>query len=777
MKKITYLVIAILLFTVVFAVEDPVRIFAKNNLLEYTSDQCVNICGCGYYPPPIVWPSDISQACSNLNSPGWLPAVFPNYETNGQRVTQKSCFEQCRYHPQCFNVRPELISSLANRIGREGNPQAGNNPEFGGAQGPGLLDVGESCQGESYESTGRKIECTDDFEGCVIEVKQGPSCQVIENSNLLECDTNEKREIGTCNYLECEEQFRQMTCERNPDGSIPMIPDPNNPNVMIPKPRGDEDPCCDKDDDGFCDWLTSDWSKLNLNLLDEQDCDDDDPEINPDVVEIGSLCLDNIDNNCNDLIDKEEESCSNCEGGDPLCNSITEKRPLESEYQYMSVNSGEFKLYYYGEIRRLMCSGGETTEKQSECVSYTEIGDIVECLGVDLNWGSDLMARRITESDKNKLCNNLQCQYICNDFQLEWVDEIDCNPCEPSSSCPYLYSVTKDGLKLEEDIIVAQLFKFMEEPFYTKLNNYDASIGKLVIYEHLDELSHINQIELIKVEHPKYTEALIDSAGFIHTIKNPEKVFCVDNIGNDCTSMIEKQDAKLSIGSRETEFGELDYEVIIDSKSYGKEAWAQSNAGLGFMELELPQNDAKTGKLVIAFSYSGKNDVYEELYKKLAKVDKLLVSLSLIDNPFVESIFKEKYKDYFYRRIVIEYLNDGEWKHYPNKEDYNLHTLPYKKTVVPLDLNIIKENKIRIVQRESFVYDYIAVDFSDNEIISEVTIPLVNNDKLLQHDDKEILLQQDEFIELEFEKSKTNSENAVSYFLKSVGYYQPGVKK
>ena len=41
MKKITYLVIAILLFTIVFAVENPVRIFAKKKQdARFNEDPC-----------------------------------------------------------------------------------------------------------------------------------------------------------------------------------------------------------------------------------------------------------------------------------------------------------------------------------------------------------------------------------------------------------------------------------------------------------------------------------------------------------------------------------------------------------------------------------------------------------------------------------------------------------------------------------------------------------------------------------------------------------------
>ncbi|MBW1808591.1 MAG: DUF2341 domain-containing protein [Deltaproteobacteria bacterium] len=42
------------------------------------------------------------------------------------------------------------------------------------------------------------------------------------------------------------------------------------------------------------------------------DCDDQNAQINPGILEIGTLCEDQIDNNCNDLIDDQETVCQPC---------------------------------------------------------------------------------------------------------------------------------------------------------------------------------------------------------------------------------------------------------------------------------------------------------------------------------------------------------------------------------------------------------------------------------------------------------------------------------
>ena len=122
------------------------------------------------------------------------------------------------------------------------------------------------------------------------------------------------------------------------------------------------------------------------------------------------------------------------------------------------------------------------------------------------------------------------------------------------------------------------------------------------------------------------------------------------------------------------------------------------------------------------------------------------------------------------KNIVIEYLDNGQWKTYPN--NHHLHSDVYKKTIIPLDMEIIKENKIRLYQRSIYVFDYIAIDYSLDEIYSVEYFKPINQEQLEDADDSEILMELDDFIELNFPKVEGDS-----FFLMSKGYYLPGKNK
>jgi len=335
-----------------------------------------------------------------------------------------------------------------------------------------------------------------------------------------------------------------------------------------------------------------------------------------------------------------------------------------------------------------------------------------------------------------------------------------------AGSCPFLYSKTNEGYKLEEDIFPGQTEEFMSNPYYTKLKNFDPNNLKFLVYEHLDETSYIDQAELITVEHPEGTEVMSDVLGRFYTIKSPESVFCIDDKGIDCTKMLANQDAEIKSDSRTTKFGMLENTHEIAEASFGKEAWAQATSDdtVGYMELELPETEAKQAKLIVGFSRNSKKVIPD---KPELKKDILKEVLSNID--YFAKRYKEEYKDKYQRNVIIQYLDKGVWKTYPLQDDYNIHTEVYKIVVIPIDLSIVKENKIRILQRSVYAFDYIAVDYSEDEIISVDRQKPTNIKNLEFADDSESILKKDDYLELSFEPRQTK--NKQSYFFMSKGYY------
>ena len=182
----------------------------------------------------------------------------------------------------------------------------------------------------------------------------------------------------------------------------------------------------------------------------------------------------------------------------------------------------------------------------SEDYSYTEANyqeEISKC-----DWG-DISYNNM----RNALVTSQKCCNGFDDLTSNWYQLIDGDlyingeKCS-DRSCPFVYSKTDEGYKLEEDIIVRQTESFMSNPFFTELEYYDLKENKLLIYEHLNELSYLDQIQLVAVKH-NY-DAVVDVLGNFYTINNPQKVECVDDIGRDCTKMLEKEDAKIKTKSR-----------------------------------------------------------------------------------------------------------------------------------------------------------------------------------------------------------------------------------
>ncbi|MCP4870565.1 MAG: hypothetical protein GY898_17820 [Proteobacteria bacterium] len=83
--------------------------------------------------------------------------------------------------------------------------------------------------------------------------------------------------------------------------------DPCNPWVFPNAPEvcnGVDDDCDAIIDDGFD--LDLDGAQLAQECADGTDCDDEDPEIGPDVQEV---CDDGLDNDCDGLTDRYDDAC------------------------------------------------------------------------------------------------------------------------------------------------------------------------------------------------------------------------------------------------------------------------------------------------------------------------------------------------------------------------------------------------------------------------------------------------------------------------------------
>ncbi len=301
--------------------------------------------------------------------------------------------------------------------------------------------------------------------------------------------------------------------------------------------------------------------------------------------------------------------------------------------------------------------------------------------------------------------------------------------------CPYLYSITKDGKVFEETLLEVQFSSKMNLPYYSRLDNYDPDVRKIQISEPFFETAYIDSIKLFKVNE----DVLVTSTGDFYSVKEPQPVLCKSKNGDDCTALISKEDS-----SYYSPFNKLDSRVIKPS-DYGVNAYITENIDINdestykdYLELTLPK---KNGKLIVSYSLNPKLASFESRLVEDIK-DILPIVYSSIENSFIADKVNKKLFDVGFAHLQ-EY--DGEWK--DTGEQFISYT--QKEAVLPFD-----SNKVRIEFLSGmYVFDYIAVDYSDAKIIVE-EMPLKTDIKdLKEQDDSYIILSKGDSLEIEFERS------------------------
>ena len=353
-----------------------------------------------------------------------------------------------------------------------------------------------------------------------------------------------------------------------------------------------------------------------------------------------------------------------------------------------------------------------------------------------------------------------------------------------SIPCPIYSSWNGSDYIFEAEGLLGQLNRQMESTTYDRLNQVAEDNGKIkvMISEVVPEILYLDQAELIAVDHPLGTEIYADAEGNPHTIRRDElkSVLCRDMFGDDCSSLIEKEDEKPLRPSSSLEGGLVSSRSNTDPPpiEYTGNAWVSDikSIDLGketedYLYLTLPEsNGASTAKLLISGSDTGLMSFSEYSIFALGK-DNLPLVYSAIDNTIFGRIMEEKIMGS--ARLTIQVLDeDGEWVDYPETFE-NAILGAYKTILLPLETSLIKDNQIRI-RMTAFAYmiDYIGIDYSADEPVS-LSYSKPGIEKLDEIDGSRYVLPEGEHIELVFDAPEKTPGMSRTYLLATTGYYHP----
>lgn len=333
-------------------------------------------------------------------------------------------------------------------------------------------------------------------------------------------------------------------------------------------------------------------------------------------------------------------------------------------------------------------------------------------------------------------------------------------------NCPQVYVNNNGQYEFQSGVYSGAIHSALERTDYLALpgitpvnNKYQFRIGNVP-----NEEQFINQVQLMKVEHPADVKVLADRHGKILTYKNTlSPVSAKYDDGADVTAQLKFTDGQ-------------DY--LFDSKANTD----------GFSSVTMNFNKpagANKGKLLVhAGNSNWSGYLFKEFvslfggsYEKWRKQQELTASPNAeqwqIDQGLPMKVFVETEKGWQY---VDHFALTGN--------------TASRDMIMEIDLTSIKKDKVNIKIESAFQFwnlDMAVMDFSDNAAVTSIIlnpVTVVKNNKednrgqLLQKDTAYSHLLNDDYINLEYNAS-VSSGNA-SFFLVSTGYYHtkpPASKK
>lgn len=327
------------------------------------------------------------------------------------------------------------------------------------------------------------------------------------------------------------------------------------------------------------------------------------------------------------------------------------------------------------------------------------------------------------------------------------------------SSCPFVYVNDGETYAFNGEIYPGAILPNLERDDYLKLNGIKDSNGfyNLKITNELKEIQNTDLTELIVVNHPENSLALMDQKGEIYTLQNetqPINAYCNDfKVSTKPFLTADKEYYSFNTSESTTKPNE----VVLEFDNHQK-------SDLGKLHLNLKNTywmDYMYGKFNEQFG-----SYYNVFHKKQRKQPREIC---------------EKWRSEQYIPLTVYVKQDKEWKFLENIN--TVGPLSARDIVIPVPLTADKKVQIKLVSGYMFWdLDYAGMDFSKNQNIKQTNLkPSSATDEngnnvtsLLSEKDKKYLVQPsigNEVI-LNFAAVKPSPNSKQSFFFKTNGYYE-----
>ncbi len=448
--------------------------------------------------------------------------------------------------------------------------------------------------------------------------------------------------------------------------------------------------CADVNDDGIVNeddvlcmraFLTGD----RLNWLVCLDCEENMP---PDAYG-AEICADGLDNDCDGEIDPPELcSCNPNTPCDMKRDADGGTSPGVSDGNYMVCRDLSWDHTGY----RWVSKGQLTCDQSRQCETIECDGSSKTCSGASTRsgkWYSGGLPEEICGDGWDNDCEG-------GDEACDIDDEDD------GCGCLYVYSISDDGSSLDHLAYPFSVLPSWEEYSYGTMRSLSpASDGtlRLRLSEELPEISYVNNVRLLAVDHPSNVEVMPDADGNLHTLQDKRPVTsCVTEDGSDCTSLVESEGSgEYLLALEEVQKSELDdiYDELV-------------------LTFEKPES-AKGAKIILRGRESGLiTFIWWSMLERIGRnnMDEFLSGLE--GDSLVSALF-ERAADQK-AKVSIGVWDGSAWRYLASEYlAFSKHG-NMGEILIPVNgLPHSRELKIKLVYAVgTFAIDYAAADYSDD---------------------------------------------------------------
>ncbi len=335
-------------------------------------------------------------------------------------------------------------------------------------------------------------------------------------------------------------------------------------------------------------------------------------------------------------------------------------------------------------------------------------------------------------------------------------------------SCPFIYTFDGTAYHFRGELFGGAVYSSLERDDFMPLPGWCPVEDKYIlkISNKLLERSHINLAELIIIEHPENTHALIDRHGNMHTVNNPQPAYSAysDN-HSDYTQSLEIIDNDLYIFNDES-----------ISYTPGQGQFELSSIELSF---EKPEN-VKAGKLLIHAKNSLWGDYIYNEFTKYFGADYSKWIRKQKDVPAQENI------DWMIDQglPLLVYVETGDGWQFADYDNV-VGPLGSRDMVMSLDISEVTSEVLNIKLESGFLFwelDYVAIDYSEDIEVDVVKLSPASGfdhnykevSSLLSYDDSRYLKQFDVGDEaiITYDVPLFNPSLTQTVYMHSKGYYE-----